>query len=48
MLVNCAGTAMAGKFEDMEVDRFKVGNHDTTVVLFVLRSSHCLYFTPRS
>lgn len=25
MLVNCAGTSLSGKFEDVEVDRFKVG-----------------------
>lgn len=25
MLVNCAGTSISGKFEEMEVDRFKVG-----------------------
>lgn len=25
MLVNCAGLAISGKFEDVEVDRFKVG-----------------------
>lgn len=25
MLVNCAGTSISGKFEDVEVDRFKVG-----------------------
>lgn len=25
MLVNCAGTSIAGKFEEVEVDRFKVG-----------------------
>lgn len=24
MLVNCAGTAISGKFEEMEVERFKV------------------------
>lgn len=26
MLVNCAGTAVAGKFEEMEVERFKVSS----------------------
>lgn len=25
MLVNCAGTSVSGKFEEVEVDRFKVG-----------------------
>lgn len=25
MLVNCAGMSISGKFEEMEVDRFKVG-----------------------
>ena len=25
MLVNCAGTSFSGKFEEMEVERFKVG-----------------------
>jgi len=24
MLVNCAGTSISGKFEEVEVDRFKV------------------------
>lgn len=24
MLVNCAGTSVSGKFEEVEVDRFKV------------------------
>lgn len=24
MLVNCAGTSLSGKFEDVEVDNFKV------------------------
>lgn len=27
MLVNCAGTAVAGKFEEMEVERFKVSSY---------------------
>lgn len=28
MLVNCAGTAISGKFEEMEVERFKVSTSD--------------------
>lgn len=35
MLVNCAGTSMSGKFEEVEVDCFKVGtwecNHQQTL-----------------
>lgn len=35
MLVNCAGSSLSGKFEEVEVDRFKVGNRgcnrDTTL-----------------
>lgn len=43
MLVNCAGTSISGKFEDVEVDRFKVGthrdcNHDMPIVLFMHKS----------
>lgn len=42
MLVNCAGSSISGKFEDMEVDRFKVGtwecSQDTAIVLFMFRS----------
>ena len=26
MLVNCAGTSISGKFEEVEMDRFKVSN----------------------
>lgn len=41
MLVNCAGTSISGKFEDVEVDRFKVGsrklNQDTDMVLLMFR-----------
>lgn len=41
MLVNCAGTSISGKFEDVEVDRFKVGsrklNQDTAMVLLMFR-----------
>ena len=28
MLVNCAGMSFSGKFEELEVDSFKVGNKD--------------------
>lgn len=28
MLVNCAGTSISAKFEEVEVDRFKVGTLD--------------------
>lgn len=42
MLVNCAGTSISGKFEEVEVDRFKVGtwecNQHTAMVLFIFRS----------
>lgn len=28
MLVNCAGMAISGKFEEVEVDRFRVSPHN--------------------
>lgn len=43
MLVNCAGTSISGKFEDMDVDRFKVRtwecNQDVAMFLFVYVSN---------
>uniref|UniRef100_A0A8C7ZKV3 3-ketodihydrosphingosine reductase n=1 Tax=Oryzias sinensis TaxID=183150 RepID=A0A8C7ZKV3_9TELE len=40
MLVNCAGTAIAGKFEEMEVERFKIVTMGLfrTIALFYLGS----------
>ncbi len=39
MLVNCAGTSISGKFEEVEVDRFKVGTWEyTAIFLFMFRS----------
>lgn len=40
MLVNCAGTSISGKFEDVDVDRFKVGQ-----LASLIKSSpwSCLY-----
>uniref|UniRef100_A0A671YT59 3-ketodihydrosphingosine reductase n=1 Tax=Sparus aurata TaxID=8175 RepID=A0A671YT59_SPAAU len=40
MLVNCAGTSISGKFEDVEVDRFKIVTMGLfrTIALFYLGS----------
>lgn len=44
MLVNCAGMSISGKFEEVEVDRFKVSNlvymvKFTELVLTVTKSN---------
>lgn len=38
MLVNCAGTSISGKFEDVEVDRFKVGTWSWPLCCLI---NHC-------
>lgn len=35
MLVNCAGTSFSAKFEEVEVDRFKVSSSDKVHLVII-------------